>query len=89
MTGVRCPECYSEKVFRSQSTDKSWLRVVLCSRMRCHWCGLTFVTPPWQTAGREVEPRMVQLRRAVSRLALLQERLEETRPELVTLFTEM
>ncbi|MCA9026519.1 MAG: hypothetical protein KDA86_15030 [Planctomycetaceae bacterium] len=64
MDGIRCPECCSDQVFRSQSKDKPWLRAMLCTRMRCHWCGLAFVAPLWQTAGKDVEPPTAQLRRA-------------------------
>lgn len=64
MDGMRCPECWSDKVYRSRSTDKPWLRVVLCSRMRCHYCGLTFVSPIWQTAGKDIEPPVTHMRRA-------------------------
>ncbi len=53
---MKCPECGSRLVYRSRSADAPYLRLLLCTRMRRHWCGEKFLVPVWQTLGQDVEP---------------------------------
>lgn len=53
---MECPHCYSHLVFRSRTTDRPVYRLVLCTKLRCHYCGETFLAPMWQTAGKHIEP---------------------------------
>jgi hypothetical protein len=53
---MQCPHCASQLVFRSRSADHAAYRLVLCTKLRCHYCGKSFLAPLWQTAGRVVDP---------------------------------
>ncbi|QDU38914.1 hypothetical protein Mal4_32460 [Maioricimonas rarisocia] len=45
---MECPRCASTDVRRSRNSDWPLLRLILCVRARCHWCGLLFIAPMWR-----------------------------------------
>jgi len=53
---MECPHCRSQLVFRSRSEDHPAFRLLLCTMLRCHFCGDTFLAPVWKTAGQQIEP---------------------------------
>jgi hypothetical protein len=49
---MTCPKCSSNQVYRSRSTDSSFLRFILSARVRCYKCSLTFLVRAWRARNR-------------------------------------